>query len=706
MSGARVIYAATAAVLVVIAIFSLVLNRTSERDAVRAFASSQVAVARTVAVAIDTELRSFVWRLRQLNTLPSIQSMDGEFIGQRIGASFEGDDSGVIQQIVRIDAGGRLAGWSPRGVRLAEESGAQGPGALWAWYRDPANRPHARLDPVWWDAEAPASLRVLSTPVWRSATSTDLPSPPNDFNGMLAFVVDVERLAQTYARLVPNVATGGTFVLDFGGGQYIVQIPRGGATLAADVTAVLARTAGTPEGSRVDDDVVVAWSRIPVHEADWTVLLSTPYAAAAGERRGISGWQLALIAALLLSVPVVGWVLVQRERRAEEERQALQLQLSQAQKMDAIGKLAGGVAHDFNNLLTAILGYVSLILEDTPAGSTVHEEASQIKRAAESAAMLTQKLLAFSRRQILQPTQIDVGALLGEVVPLIKRVIGEQINLSSAVDPALWRVVADPVQIEQALINLAINSRDAMPEGGDLTIEARNAPRPHGERRADHVVPAGDYVQIVVRDTGAGMNEATRARMFEPFFTTKPKGKGTGLGLSTVYGMVKQSGGFINVISAPGAGTTIELLFPRATASAAEPAPKAENVEPTARGHETILLVEDDPAVRELARTSLERHGYHVLAAPNADDAVRIASNFRGTISLLLTDVVMPGMQGPELAETLRGSSPGLRVLFMTGYAGGQVTAEMLKNASLLMKPFSAAVLSRAVRQALDPPSA
>ena len=261
-------------------------------------------------------------------------------------------------------------------------------------------------------------------------------------------------------------------------------------------------------------------------------------------------------------------LIARRERQIQQEQRNLERRLAESQKMEAIGKLAGGVAHDFNNMLTAILGYSSMIQEDAPPKSAIRDQALQIRRAAENAAALTQKLLAFSRKQVLQSDPVDFRSMLGNLLPLVRNAVGEDITVSTQMGEDLWPILADPVQVEQSILNLAINARDAMPKGGTLQIAARNAPRPHGERRPDADVKPGDYVQITVTDTGIGMDEATRTRMFEPFFTTKAPGKGTGLGLSTVYGFVRQCGGYIGVMSTPGQGTSIELLLPRASAPA------------------------------------------------------------------------------------------------------------------------------------------
>jgi signal transduction histidine kinase/CheY-like chemotaxis protein len=414
--------------------------------------------------------------------------------------------------------------------------------------------------------------------------------------------------------------------------------------------------------------------------------------------------QLVLTALLLVVIPIAGFLFARRERRIQAEQRDLERRLAESQKMEAIGKLAGGIAHDFNNMLTAILGYASMIQEDAPPKSAIHDQAAQIRRAGESAATLTHKLLAFSRRQVLQSDSVDFRSLLGNLLQLVRGAAGEDIKVATQIGENLWPILADEAQLEQALLNLALNARDAMPKGGRLQIDARNAPRPGGERRPDFDVKPGDYVQITVTDTGIGMDEVTRRRMFEPFFTTKAPGKGTGLGLSTVYGFIRQCGGYIAVMSTPGQGTSIELLLPRAESPAPTPTPQPIEPQSGTPHDATILIAEDEPGVLQLAVATLQRRGYHVLAAPSGEEALRIAGVFDGTIHLLVTDVVMPGLKGPELADRLRVLRPGIRVLMMSGYAADVVTPNDLKEAVLLQKPFSPAALLKAVRSIIDVP--
>jgi two-component system cell cycle sensor histidine kinase/response regulator CckA len=403
-------------------------------------------------------------------------------------------------------------------------------------------------------------------------------------------------------------------------------------------------------------------------------------------------------------VPLVGWLIARRERQIQQEQRTLERRLAESQKMEAIDKLAGGVAHDFNNMLTAILGYSSMIQEDAEPQSAIQDQALQIRRAAENAASLTQKLLAFSRRQVLQASAVDFQSVLGIMLPLVRNAVGEDVTLNTEVSEDLWPILADQVQVEQSILNLAINARDAMPKGGALLVAAENAPRPNGERRPDADVKPGDYVRITVTDTGIGMDEATRARMFEPFFTTKAPGKGTGLGLSTVYGFVRQCGGYIGVLSTPGRGTSIELLLPRASRAPVPVMPPAAFEADPPSAHETVLVAEDEDGVRQLAVESLERRGYQVLSAPSGEEALKLAAAHDGIIHLLISDVVMPGIKGPELADRLRRLRPGIRVLLMSGYAADIVTPDDLKEATLLSKPFSPAALDKAVRSVLEVP--
>jgi len=385
------------------------------------------------------------------------------------------------------------------------------------------------------------------------------------------------------------------------------------------------------------------------------------------------------------------------------ERLGLEQQLRQAQKMEAVGRLAGGIAHDFNNILTAITGHADLLLEDLGHHDPRRADVDEIRRSAERAAGLTRQLLAFSRQQVLQPKVVDLNALVLDMDKLLRRLIGEDVELATVLDPTLGRVTADPGQLEQVIVNLAVNARDAMPQGGKLTLETRNIDLDSSYTLEHSLVKPGPYVQLTVSDSGIGMDEETQAHAFEPFFTTKPRGQGTGLGLAMVYGTVKQSGGFIWVYSEPGRGATFKIYLPRVDApveSAAPPAP----VERPPRGSETVLLAEDKPAVRAIARQALERQGYTVLAAPSGADALALAAQHGATIHLLLTDVVMPGMSGRDLADRLTAQRPGIRVLYISGYTDNAIVRHGMLEPGLayLQKPFRPDALVRKVREVLD----
>lgn len=371
--------------------------------------------------------------------------------------------------------------------------------------------------------------------------------------------------------------------------------------------------------------------------------------------------------------------------------------------MEAVGRLAGGVAHDFNNLLTAISGHAQILLEDLPADDPARADIEEISRAADRAADLTRQLLAFSRKQMLRPQVLDPNALIGEIQKMLRRLIGEDIELITRLAPDLGAVRADPGQLEQVIMNLAVNARDAMPTGGRLLIETRNVELGEDDARRLAPLQPGPHVVLIVSDTGAGMDESTRERIFEPFFTTKEKGKGTGLGLSTVYGIVQQSGGHIWVYSEPGQGTTFKIYLPRVDARP-EAAPAPSDADGAHNGREVVLLVEDEDAVRSLARRILEKRGYTVLTARTGPEALRIAERHDGPIHLILTDVVMPEMSGRELAERIAPTRPDARTLFMSGYTEDDVLRRGVLNegAAFLEKPFTPSALAQKVREVLD----
>ena len=384
-------------------------------------------------------------------------------------------------------------------------------------------------------------------------------------------------------------------------------------------------------------------------------------------------------------------------------RRQLEEQLRQAQKMEAVGQLAGGIAHDFNNLLTAILGCTQLLLHATPPEDQRREDVEEIKNAGLRAAELTRQLLAFSRRQVLAPKVLDVNAIVANMDKMLRRLLGEDVALVTHLAADLGPVSADPGQLEQVLLNLAVNARDAMPQGGRLTIETANVLLTEEYAERHHRLPPGPYVLLAVSDTGVGMDEITQKHLFEPFFTTKEVGKGTGLGLATVYGIVKQSGGYIWVYSEPGRGTTLKVYLPRVP-GAAEPLPVAVESPELRRGTETVLLVEDAAPVRSLARKGLESYGYQVLEAADGPAALELSARHPRGIDILVTDVVMPGMSGRELAERLAPARPGMRVLYTSGYTDDAMVHQgvLRSGVAFLQKPFVPETLARKVREVLD----
>ena len=387
------------------------------------------------------------------------------------------------------------------------------------------------------------------------------------------------------------------------------------------------------------------------------------------------------------------------------ERHILEQQLRQAQKMEAVGRLAGGVAHDFNNLLMVIKGHTELLMNAVPAAERMSRKIMQIDRAADRATALTKQLLAFSRMQVLQPRVMNLNGVVDDMGKLLPRLIGEDIDLGIRTAPDLGAIRADASQMEQIIMNLAVNARDAMPAGGRLIIETSNADLDRTYNSTHPIVKPGRYVLLAVSDTGSGMDTETQAHIFEPFFTTKKPGKGTGLGLATVYGVVKQSGGFIWVYSEVGKGTSFKIYLPRVDQpedKGSVPLPLAE----VPRGTETILLAEDEQDVREVAREFLESGGYTVIEAHNGAEALRLAAEHKATIDLLVTDMVMPGMTGKELAGRLRHQHSGIGVIYMSGYSE-QTAAETTQadaNMLLLTKPFSRGSILRTVREALNVP--
>jgi signal transduction histidine kinase len=397
--------------------------------------------------------------------------------------------------------------------------------------------------------------------------------------------------------------------------------------------------------------------------------------------------------------------LIQVNRRLQmelAERQRAEHQLRQAQKMESVGRLAGGIAHDFNNLLTVINGSAEMLLLETKPNQDASATLMDILRAGERAAGLTQQLLAFSRRQLLQPRVLALNTLVADSSKMLTRLLGEDIEIVTVLAPSLWHVKADAGQLEQVIMNLAVNARDAMPQGGRLTIETQNVQLHEGYAIEHPSLPPGNYVMLTVSDTGVGMDRDTVARIFDPFFTTKEPGKGTGLGLSTVYGILKQSGGWIWVYSEPAKGTTFKIHLPRADE------PVDDDFEPVVElpavgGTETVVVVEDDEVVRRLTSTALRSYGYAVIEAANGKEGLEAIERHAGPIHLVITDVVMPVMSGRELAGALQRTRPDTQVLYVSGYTDAVVRHGFLDPSVLyLQKPFTPSLLARRVRDVLD----
>ncbi|MBW1999291.1 MAG: response regulator, partial [Deltaproteobacteria bacterium] len=387
------------------------------------------------------------------------------------------------------------------------------------------------------------------------------------------------------------------------------------------------------------------------------------------------------------------------------EHNRLEQQLRQAQKMEAIGRLAGGVAHDFNNILTTIMGNAQLALMEIDKGTPVLNEVQEVIKAGEKAAALTRRLLAFSRKEVVQPRILDLGEVIQGTEKMLRRMIREDIELEAILPPDLWKIYADPAQADQVIMNLVVNASDAMPQGGKLTVEVANTIlgsdylKSHGLEGEP-----GPYVMLAVTDTGIGMDPETISRIFEPFFTTKEKGKGTGLGLSTVYGIMKQNRGYVWAYSEPGKGTTMKCYFPAVIEEGEETLPEETSLQGGLAGSETILIAEDNDDLRKTVSRGLRGYGYHVLEARSGDEALKMCDKVKGPIHLLLTDVIMPGVSGKDLGERIRSQRTELKVLYMSGYTDNTISHHGVLEAGLsfIQKPFTPQALARRVREVLD----
>ncbi len=390
--------------------------------------------------------------------------------------------------------------------------------------------------------------------------------------------------------------------------------------------------------------------------------------------------------------------------RDRTEENSLQAQLQQAQKIEAIGRLTGGIAHDFNNLLTAVIGYAELSMMNLESDHPVYEFMENSIHTAERGANLVRQLLAFSRKQIIVPRIIDLNESLASMENMLRQIIGEHISFNIVPSPDLWKVKADPTQLEQIIVNLAVNARDAMPGGGTLYLETENVFMNEEYTRSHHGAVPGEYAQLAITDTGHGMSEEVKEKIFEPFFTTKGEGGGTGLGLSTVYGIVKQNGGFITVYSEKGTGTTFKIYLPRAAGVEVEEIEQVSISVEDLTGDETVLVVEDDETVRKLAVLTLKQYGYTVLEAETGEAALGICQSEEQGINLLFTDVVMPGMSGRDLADRLLSIRPGIKVLFTSGYTENAIVDQsvLLPGVNFLPKPYHPSTLARKVREVLE----
>jgi PAS domain S-box-containing protein len=480
-----------------------------------------------------------------------------------------------------------------------------------------------------------------------------------------------------------------------GEGRYLYVTPTADRLLGYPAGAMVGRS--IYEFTHPDDiDLVAARFVEALQSPGRPLMAELRFRHADGSWRIMEG-----IAVNRLDDPTVRAIVV--NARDLTDRRRLEEQLRQSQKMEAVGQLAGGVAHDFNNLLTAILGYCNLCLEEMPEDTSIRPDLEEIRSAGERAAALTRQLLAFSRRQMLQPQIVDPNDLIQQTEKLLRRLISEDVELVTSLADDLTTVRVDPASMEQVLINLVVNARDAMPSGGRVTIETANVELDAAYAMSHATVVPGRYVMIAVSDTGHGMDAATRARVFEPFFTTKEQGRGSGLGLATTYGIVKQSGGYIWVYSEPGHGTVFKIYLPPADGRMRRRLADATGTDDVRRGWETVLLVEDEDAVRVLAREVLRRHGYTVLEARHGLDALRVAERHPDAIHLMITDVVMPHMSGRDLAERLGAARQEMKVLFMSGYTDhAAVHRDLTPGSAFLQKPFTPDIFARKVRTVLD----
>lgn len=512
---------------------------------------------------------------------------------------------------------------------------------------------------------------------------------------------------EEYRDLVENLHAG--LVVHAADTRVLLCNARSAELLGLTMDQMLGRAAPDPTWCfRDEDGEPMAVDDYPVTRVQRTRAVVQNLTVGADRADGRRMWALCnaypvLAADGALRQIVVTFIDITEQREAEDARAELEEQLRQSQRMEAVGQFTGGIAHDFNNLLTAMLGYGEMLIGALDESDDRRRLAEQVQKSALRAAALTRQLLAFSRKQAVEPRDVELNRVVSDMDRLLRRLIGANITAVTRLEPALRIISADPGQLEQVVMNLAVNARDAMPRGGTLTIETANVTQAAGTEGFDAEMASGDYVSLTVTDTGVGMDAATRARVFEPFFTTKPLGKGTGLGLSTVYGIVTQSGGHIRLRSEVGSGATFTVYLPVAKMQPAAGEAPGFSALGVCRG-ETILVVEDDDAVRGLAAHILRDSGYQVLEAASAAEATRVLVGLDGPLHLLLADVIMLGASGPELAREVRLGRPATRVVFMSGLPAAEVLGpgRVDSHEAFVAKPFMAGALLRKVREVLD----
>jgi len=591
---------------------------------------------------------------------------------------------------VARDRGDLLLAHLDQGLRIVKASGRYDE-IYDSWLRGPAGHAGAPFRYLGW-LLPPVGIVIAGMLLWSRSLSRQVDQRTNELQAELSErlrMADAMRAQETYFRSLIELGLDVIAVANRDGSLRYVS-PSAERLIGRDDGELLLRPL---IGLVHPDDVDTVLNAIQG-------LLETPGASRWLEiraRHGDGSWRrFEMICRNLVDDPVVGGIVV--NARDVTEREILETQLRQSQKLDAIGQLASGIAHDFNNILTAIIGYSDLLL-DQFEGDAAKSDVEQIRDAANRAAKLTSQLLAFGRKQVMTPRVLDLNLLIRNLNGLLRRLLGEDVELITTLDDGLSPVRADPGQLEQVIVNLAVNARDAMPGGGRLTIHTRNISA--GEMPASPSDESGPQVLLAVTDTGTGMAPEVMSHIFEPFFTTKDRGRGTGLGLATVFGIVKQSGGQIRVVSREGAGSTFRIYLPQA-AAAVDPVDKDE-LAPPARASETVLVVEDEPAVLALARRLLAMAGYRVLEARDRDSAISVARSHSGPIHLLLADVVLPGASGRELAERIVTERPEMRVLYMSGYpADAMVQRGILEQGiGFVQKPFTPERLVDQVRKAL-----